>query len=124
MEREKTAVVSRGIILLVALVVALGLALEARAATAVVSRHTRIQAERNVLHAHRVLRRLDRRLVDARTGLPRTDTTVVCRGRGRSVGGQWPRFVCTISYHRLHLAVLYEAQAGNGFELHRVRSRR
>lgn len=123
MGREKRDAMARGTVCLVALALALAGAAEAGATVAVV-RHTRIQAERNVLHAHRALRRLDPRLVDPRTGLPRTDTTVVCRGRGRRVGHAWPRFVCTISYHGLRLAVRYDAQRGNGFELHRIRRHR
>lgn len=91
-------------------------------ATAGAVRHTRIEAERNILHAHRALRRLDSRFVVVRTGLPRTGTTVVCRGRGRGVARTWPRFVCTISYHRVQVSVLYDAQRRNGFELHRLRS--
>lgn len=92
-------------------------------AAATVARHTRIQAERNVLHAHKVLRRLDPRLVDARTGLPHDDTTVICRGRGKRIGHEWPRFVCRVSYHRVRIAVLYDAQRHGGFELHRIHHR-
>lgn len=123
MGRTQSNGTARGFACVVVLVFGLGLAAEA-AATSTVARHTRIEAERNVLHAHRVLRRLDRRLVDARTGLPRTDTTVVCSGRGRRLGRTWPRFVCTIAYHRVHVPVLYEAQRANGFELHPIRRHR
>jgi hypothetical protein len=104
--------------ILFTLVVAFASAPGVSAATVV---HTRIQAERNILHAHRVLRRLDRRLVNARTGLPRTDTVVVCRGEGRRHGSGWPRFVCEISFRRAHVRVRYLAQRRNGFELHRLR---
>jgi hypothetical protein len=124
MGRKRSNGTTRGFACAVVLVFALGLAAEAAATTGTVARHTRIEAERNVLHAHRVLRRLDRRLVDARTGLPRTDTTVVCSGRGHRLGLTWPRFVCTIAYHRVHVPVLYEAQRANGFELHRIRRHR
>jgi hypothetical protein len=105
--------------LVLVIVLAAALAAATRAAAATV-RHTRIQAERNVLHAHRVLHRLDPRLVDARTGLPRTDTTVVCRGQGRRRGSGWPRFVCVISHGRIHVSVRYFAQRRNGFELRRL----
>ena len=123
MARKKRIAMTRGFVCFAALLLLMALATEA-GATVTAARQTRIEAERNVLHAHRILRRLDRRLVDARTGLPRTDTTVVCRGRGRRVAGAWPRFVCTISYHRVHVAVLYDAQRRNGFELHRLSRRR
>ena len=105
-------------ILLVVVAAALAVASEAAAATAV---HTRIQAERNVLHAHRVLHRLDPRLVNERTGLPRTDTSVACRGEGRPHGSAWPRFVCVISQRRVRVRVRYFAQRRNGFELRRLR---
>lgn len=105
-----------------ALVAVLAMLSFGTAAEASIARHSQVQAERNILHAHRVLRRLDPRLVNVRTGLPKTDTTVACRGRGRSVAKRWPRFVCTISYHRVHVLVLYLAQSGNGFELRRLRA--
>lgn len=102
-----------------AVVVGAALAAAAVAAAATVV-HTRIQAERNVLHAHRVLRRLDPRLVNALTGLPRTDTSVVCRGEGRPRGAAWPRFVCEISHGRVRVRVRYFSQRRNGFELHKL----
>jgi hypothetical protein len=106
------------LVLVVVLAATLAAASGAAAATVV---HTRIQAERNVLHAHRVLHRLDPRLVNPRTGLPRTDTSVVCRGEGRRRDSAWPRFVCEISHRRVHVRVQYFAQRRNGFELRRLR---
>ncbi len=82
--------------------------------------HSKIQAERNLLHAYKALRRLDRRLVDRRTGLPRRGIVGDCRGKGPHLPAGWHRFVCTVSYRKVRVRVLYDAQRHNGFEIHRL----
>lgn len=123
MARARRGICLRALVCALALTVA-GSSAAVAGATGSAPRQTRIQAERNVLHAHRALRRLNPRLVDTRTGLPNTDTTVACRGRGRMARHGWHSFVCTVAYHRIRVRVLYEAQPRNGFELHRIRHRR
>lgn len=83
-------------------------------------RQTRQQAERNLLHATRLLKRWRVGLVDTKTGLLRQNTTATCRGTGRRVAGKYRTFRCVLRHDRHRVTVRYLALAHNGFEVHRT----
>jgi hypothetical protein len=111
------------VLVVVPVVVALILLAGAPAAAAASSkahRQARQQAERNLLHATRMLKRWHVGLVDTKTGLLRQNTTATCRGTGRRVAGKYSTFRCVLRHGRHRVAVRYLALAHNGFEAHRA----
>lgn len=102
---------------LLALLAALAAAPSAQPAGA---RTTATRAETNLLLAPQVLRPLRRQLVDTHTNLVRNNTRARCTGRGRVVGGAYPRFVCVVARGGTGIRVLYIAKPGNRFEARRL----
>jgi hypothetical protein len=92
----------------------------ASAASSAHPRQTRQQAERNLLHATRMLRRWHVNLVDTKTGLLRQNTTASCRGVGRPVRAHYASFRCVLRHGSRHVLVRYLALRRNGFEAHRL----
>ncbi len=87
-------------------------------------RHTRAQAERNIMAAHRVLDRWGAGLVNPRTRLPRNNVWVRCSGRAGATAAGYARFRCIIGYRRIRVSVRYHAKTKNAFELHDRRTYR
>ena len=106
------------IVLLIAVGVALFVTGVSFAATQ--PRQTRRLAERNLLHATRMLARWHVGLVNPKPGLLLQNTTASCRGRGRSVAGKFASFRCVLHHGRRTVAVRYVALSKNGFEAHRL----
>ena len=106
-------------VLVAALAASLLVPLAAQAVTA--PTQTKRRAERNLLHATRMLRRWHVGLVDPRTGLLRQNTTAACTGKGARRNGGYHRFVCVLRHSKTTVRVLYLAQSHNGFEAHRLK---
>jgi len=106
------------IVLLITVVVALFVTGVSLAATP--HRQNRRLAERNLLHATRMLARWHVGLVNPKTGLLLQNTTASCRGAGRSVAGRFASFRCVLHHGRRNVAVRYVALAKSGFEAHRL----
>ena len=86
--------------------VAIGTALAALltcqvAVAAVTPRHSKLQAERNLLRATRVLARWHVGLVSPHTGLLLQNTTATCSGAGTPDSGRYARFTCVL-HHGTH----------------------
>jgi len=102
-------------------IVVLMVSVPASAATsAPTPRHSKSQAELNLLHASRVLARWKVGLVDPRTNLLRGNTVAVCEGRGRPLEARYPRFVCALRTRTRIVSVSYWAQRSGGFEIRKV----
>ncbi|MBA3245897.1 MAG: hypothetical protein H0T61_12085 [Actinobacteria bacterium] len=118
----------RGVIgrvrLSLALVVLALPALAPAATSTSVARHSKQQAEINLLHASKVLASWRAGLVDPRTKLLRGNTTAVCQGRGRPIQARFPRFACAIRNRTHIVSVRYLAQSKGGFEVRKLSVRR
>ena len=79
------------------------------------ARHTKAQAEANVLNAPARIARLDRSLFDARTNLVRSNSTSRCTGRGRALHGGWSSFVCSVANGKKHVRFVYVAASAKAF---------
>ena len=82
--------------------------------------HTKRQAEINILHATKMLRRWRVSFLNRRTNTVRSNTRVNCAGRVRGTSGRYKSFVCTISYRTAHVRLRYIAQPRNGFSVLRL----
>lgn len=90
-------------------------------ADAVLARHTKVRAERNIISAQRMLARWRVGFVNPRTGLVWNNVSVHCLGRGAVMDGRYTHFACAIDYKRTRVSLTYLALPDNGFE---VRGRR
>ena len=103
-----------------AIVVLMLPALASAASTAAPARHTRSQAEVNLLHATKMLASWRLGLVDPRTRVVRNNTSVSCRGRGTAVRARYPRFACTLRRPKLVVSISYSAKRNNGFSVRKL----
>lgn len=104
--------------------VVLALPAAAPATTSTVARHSKQQAEINLLHASKVLASWRAGLVDPRTKLLRGNTTASCQGRGLPLEARFPRFACAIRTRTHVVSVSYLAQSKGGFEVRKLGVRR
>ena len=95
-------------------------ALASAGSTAAPARHTKSQAEVNLLHATRVLAGWRLGLVNPRTKVVRNNTSVSCRGRGSAVRARYPRFACTLRSATLLVSVSYTARRNNGLTVRKL----
>ena len=102
----------------VAVIAVIVFAFPASASDAAVGWHTKSQAERNIMAAHRVLARWNVGLVSPKTRLPKNNVWVRCAGRGARSRAGFTSFRCTIGYRRVRVRVTYLSKTKNGFELH------
>lgn len=82
--------------------------------------HTKRQAEINILHATKMLRRWRVPFLNHRTNTVRSNTRVNCTGKTRGAAGRYKSFLCTISYRTVHVRLRYIAQPRNGFSVLRL----
>jgi hypothetical protein len=90
------------------------------AVAASVPRQTKLQAERNLLRATRLLARWDVGLVSPRSGLLLRNTTATCTGEGVPFSGRYARFTCVLRHGSTRVRVAYFAQPGGGFAVRRL----
>jgi hypothetical protein len=92
----------------------------AAATHARVLRQTKAQAEVTLLRANKAVLRLDRHLVDPRTHLVRTNTRIICHGRGTSNHGMFLLFRCVIGNGNRRFLVSYVAFGQDGRVLRKI----
>ena len=109
---------------LVLVIVCAGLLAVGTAAAAPSARHSRQQAEVNLLHAPRLVGRWQHALVDPRTSLVRSNTVVRCGGIGRGIQGRFHRFRCVLRGGSWSLTVRYLALPHDNFRARKLRSAR
>ena len=102
------------------LVAALALPSLAPAATPAVYRHSKKQAESNLLLSSKPLARWGLGLVDPRTKLLRDNTIAVCEGRGQPSGGRYQSFDCALYTRTVVVAVRYTAQRDGAFTIRKL----
>ena len=83
-------------------------------------RHSKLQAERNLLRATHVLARWHVGLVSPRSGLLLQNTTATCTGAGTPVSGRFARFTCVLRHGTIRVRVAYFAQRNGGFAVKRL----
>lgn len=86
---------------------------------------TKRHAELNILRSTRVLARWHVGAIDPRTHTLRSNTVATCTGQGRptltaSNARLYTRLVCRLRYRTQTVRILYIAQRGRSFELHRL----
>ena len=106
------------------LVAALAFAGLAQAATPKVQRHSKKQAESNLLVASKQLARWGVGLVDPKTKLLRDNTIAVCEGRGKPVRRRYPSFDCALHTGTVVVSVRYVAQRNGAFTIRKLRVQR
>ena len=106
------------------LVAALAFAGLAQAATPKVQRHSKQQAESNLLVASKQLARWGVGLVDPKTRLLRDNTIAVCEGRGQPVRGRYPSFDCALHTGTVVVSVRYVAKRNGAFTIRKLRVQR
>jgi hypothetical protein len=105
--------------------VAIGTALAALltcqvAGAAATPRHSKVQAERNLLRATRLLARWHVGLVSPHSGLLLQNTTATCSGAGTPGSGRYTRFMCVLHHGTIRVRVAYFAQRNGGFAVRRL----
>ena len=86
---------------------------------AAVARHSKRQAEVNLLRATKVITSWRVGLIDPSTKLLRSNTVATCAGRGPAEAGRYAKFSCALRNGKIKVAVTYFAQRDGGFELAR-----
>ncbi|HWE81473.1 MAG TPA: hypothetical protein VG265_07470 [Gaiellaceae bacterium] len=94
---------------------ALAAAVSVASASATVLGQTKLQAERNILGSVGLLRRLGSPSVNKTTNTLRSNTRVVCTGKGAAADRRYKAFACTLSWRTFHLRLDYVAQARDTF---------
>ncbi len=102
------------------LVAALALAGLAQAATPTVQRHSKQQAESNLLLSSKQLARWGAGLIDPKTKLLRDNTIAVCKGRGQAVRGRYADFDCALHTRTVVVSVRYVAQRDGAFTIRKL----
>jgi hypothetical protein len=90
------------------------------AVAATIPRQTKLQAERNLLRATRLLARWHVGLVSPRSGLLLRNTTATCTGEGVPVSGRFARFTCVLHHGSTRVRVAYLAERNGGFAVRRL----
>jgi len=85
-------------------------------------RQSKVQAERNLLRATRLLARWDVGLVSPHSGLLLQNTTATCTGDGTPVSGRYSRFTCVLHHRTIRVRVAYFVQRNGGFAVKRLPS--
>ena len=88
------------------------------------TRHSKQQAESNLLVASKQLARWGVGLVDPKTKLLRDNTIAVCEGRGQPVRGRYPSFDCALHTGTVVVSVRYVAQRNGAFTIRKLRVQR
>ena len=106
------------------LVAALAFAGLAQAATPEVPRHSKQQAESNLLLSSKQLARWGAGLIDPKTKLLRDNTIAVCKGSGQPVRGRYASFDCALHTRAVVVSVRYVALRDGAFTIRKLRVQR